>query len=93
MTELLNHAAELFGVPASEIASQAGSKHRPRGSRQVVRARQAVAWVLWRKGMTLEAIGWDMGGRHHTTIMDGIRRAEARAKQDREYALLVSALL
>ena len=32
--------------------------------------------VLRRMGWSLTKIGWALGNRHHTTIMDGLRRAE-----------------
>lgn len=71
--KIVAEVAALHGVSVREITAPAYSE----GVRvaAVVRARQhAMAEMRTRLGYSLPQIGRVMGGRHHTTIMHGIRR-------------------
>jgi hypothetical protein len=63
-----------YGVSVTELASA-------RRSRDVVRARHHLMWLLRQEThWSLPHIGRFLGGRDHTTVMHGIRRHEARLK-------------
>jgi chromosomal replication initiation ATPase DnaA len=44
----------------------------------VVDARNEAAWLLRKLDWSLPAIGRFLGGKHHTTIMHGIRQHELK---------------
>lgn len=77
---ILQAVAERFGVRPGDITG-AGR------TRQVARARQA-ALLLGRRltGHGLVALGGMVGGRDHSTVLYGIRQAEARLAEDPEFA-------
>lgn len=77
----LDQTSKLFEVtPAAIVGS---NKKRA----VVVPARQALCAALYRAtAATMVDLGRFVGGRDHTTIIHHIRRAEARAKVDQEYA-------
>lgn len=53
-------------------------------SRRIAWPRQEAMYVLRTKwGLSLPRIGQLLGGRHHTTVLDGIRRYEARLARER----------
>jgi hypothetical protein len=58
---------------------------------RLVPGRQACYVALW-ESYSLEEIG-ELFGRHHTTILDGVRAAERRADADPAYAAQIAALL
>ena len=88
MEELIDAAARLFDVSRQELI---GSSR----TREVVIARQAAAWALHKRypELSLTRIGQLLGGRHHTTIIDAVTRAERRARSDRDYARMLEALV
>lgn len=49
-------------------------------ARRIVRARRKVYVELKSKGISLSRIGQVLGGRHHTTVLDGIRRFQRDEK-------------
>ncbi|CUW41106.1 conserved protein of unknown function (Chromosomal replication initiator, DnaA C-terminal 2-93) [Magnetospirillum sp. XM-1] len=63
-------------------------------SRNVVRARWAVMWVLRHgRGMSLGQIAAQLGGKDHTTVSHGLRAAEGWLERDSVAAGRVAALL
>lgn len=82
---LVERAALAFRVEPSALIS-------PRRSRDLSFARWALMWALRQHDWTLVAIGQALGGRDHTTVLHGIRQAEARACADEQYALQLAAL-
>lgn len=53
-------------------------------ARYIAWPRQEAMYVLRTKwGLSLPRIGQLLGGRHHTTVLDGIRRYEARLARER----------
>lgn len=59
----------------------------PQRQPEVCRARHMVAALAYRRaGKTLAQIGGVLGGRDHTTIKSGIRRAAELRRTDREFA-------
>lgn len=53
-------------------------------SRRIAWPRQEAMHILRNKwGLSLTRIGQLIGGRHHTTVLDGIRRYEARLARER----------
>lgn len=79
--EAVERVSELLGdVSTEEIMS-------PNRSFRVASARQLVYWHLYYHGLGLSEIGRAMG-KHHATIMYGVRQAETmiernRTKEDR----------
>lgn len=49
-------------------------------ARRIVRARRKVYVELKARGISLARIGQVLGGRHHTTVLDGIKRFERGEK-------------
>jgi chromosomal replication initiator protein len=61
-----------------------------KGRRQyIVRPRQAIMLAARRRGKTLNQIGAALGGKDHTTILYGARRAERREAEHKLFAALV----
>lgn len=69
--EILKHCAELFDVPVRDIMSR-------RRIAPVMHARWALYTALRQRGWSYPAIG-RFTGRHHTTVMAGVREGELRA--------------
>jgi hypothetical protein len=73
--ELRDRICARYGVSQVEIVSA-------RRSREVVRARHHLMWLLRKEThWSLPHIGRFLGGRDHTTVMHGIRAHEARIRQ------------
>lgn len=71
-TPSLVRALRVVGLDPAEAAS-------PSRRRDVVLRRQAAMWILHRvDGFSTTLVGRWLGGRHHTTVVHGVRRAEAR---------------
>ena len=88
MDELLAQAERIFDVDRSEILSDRRTRH-------VVRARQALAYVLYQRyrDLSLTEIGIRLGGRDHTTIIYSIRVVEQQMQTDPHFAAQVKELL
>ena len=88
MEELIEEAARLFDITRQELIGSSRSQ-------EVVQARQAAAWALHKRypDLTLGQIGQLLGGRHYTTIIEAIARAERLARTDQDYARLLQALV
>lgn len=63
--KIIDVIAKEFGVMRAEIQS-------PTRKREVVRARYACCFLLYRTGMTLKEVGKCLGDRDHSTISNGI---------------------
>lgn len=71
VSTILAFAADAYGVTITELIA--------RDRQGVYRdARALAAWALSRQnlGLSFPAIGRVLGGRHHTTILSSVRRAE-----------------
>jgi len=56
-------------------------------TRPVARARQAAYWMLaHHTSLSLPAIGARLGGRDHTSVLHGLRRADALRADDANFA-------
>lgn len=74
----IKRAAEAFGVPPQLIASRSHTM-------RAVWPRQAVMAALRDQGYSLPRIGRVLS-RDHTTILNGLRKHEARLRSDPNYA-------
>lgn len=83
-TEIILYCARLFNVPTSRLKGQS----RGEGARE---ARFALYLALHRRGHSYSAIG-HMLGRHHSTVMHGVREADVLIAQDADYAAKVAEL-
>lgn len=84
---ILSDAAFLTGRGVRELTGD--GKDAP-----TARVRQAVYWAAREAtGRSLPVIGRAMGGRDHTTILSGIRRAEKRRMEDPHFRILTERLL
>lgn len=66
--------AELHGVSVAELRG-------PSHERRIAWPRQELMLAAHKAGHSLTRIGDYLGGRHHTTVLHGIRRARERAAQ------------
>lgn len=66
---IIVRAAELYGVRPNDIAS--GTRKA-----QVVRARQAAAWLLHRAGLSYPSIAVVLGYADHTSALYGCRKID-----------------
>jgi chromosomal replication initiation ATPase DnaA len=83
-SEIILACARMFSVPTSRLKGLS----RGDGARD---ARFALYLALHMRGHSYSAIG-HMLGRHHSTIMHGVREAEALIAQDSDYADKVAEL-
>jgi hypothetical protein len=80
-------AARIFGL---RLEYMMGKTHR----NEAVIARQAAMYVcVYGLRFSFPKTGRVLGGRDHTTVIYGVRRAAARIAHDEEYAANVSALM
>lgn len=85
--DALDQTSKLFEIAPAAIVG--GNRKRA----VVVPARQALCAALYRAtAATVVELGRFIGGRDHTTIIHHIRRAEARAKEDPDYAAAIAAI-
>ncbi len=83
---LIAAAAAVFGVEAADILSDSRRA-------DVTLARHAIAWALrHERNMSLEEIAQALD-RDHSTISQGLRALERKAKYNARLALRISALL
>lgn len=69
---IIADVAQRSGVEPSDLVG--AQRHR----RFVIPRHAAYAEVRARRHLSLPKIGQTFGGRHHTTILDGLRKHEAR---------------
>jgi chromosomal replication initiation ATPase DnaA len=79
--DLIETTCRVFGVTRDELLG-------PSRERRIAYARFACAWAIHKSDPTrsYRAIGEVLGGRHHTTILNAIARAEELAHHDQDYA-------
>jgi chromosomal replication initiation ATPase DnaA len=85
ISALVDRASELTCIPRSDIAG-------PARYLEVCLTRFAVILVARETGKTLSQIGRVLGGRDHTSIMAGERRARALERKDPDFATLTRLL-
>lgn len=74
MSTICDAVAKEFDVTVEEIKGRSRVAH-------LNEARQEAMRLMWDAGHSLPKIGRFLGGRDHTTIMAGIRKARARIAQ------------
>jgi chromosomal replication initiator protein len=86
MHPILTETAQLFNLTAADLTGPGRQRH-------INEARQAAAYALrQRTPLTLAAIGVEIGGRDHSTVLWAITAAERRAVGDIGYALNLAVL-
>ena len=84
--QLLSKCSEMFDVKRHQII---GASHL----KFIMPARFAMYKALRERGLSFPQIGDFMGGRHHTTIIDGVIVCERRMAADPDYAEKVNRLI
>lgn len=78
---------KLFNVSINEV--RAKDKRSP-----IVEIRQVIVYILIEKGYTYKAIGYELGGRHHSTIVHTRKRIEVdlsdRFRDDKRFSIYES---
>lgn len=74
MREILRAAAEATGVSGQEIVGRSRSP-------EICAVRHEVMLIAHEQGYSLPMVGRMLGGRDHTTVLNGVRRA--REKRER----------
>lgn len=82
---LVAAAAAVTGLPAKSITG-------PCRDRELVYVRYAIMAVARENRKPFRMIGDILGGRHHTTVMDGVAMAPKLAAEDPEFAILIDIL-
>jgi len=59
---IISWTAEQLGLAPQEICGN-------QRTRRLVEARRIIAQFLYERGWSLREIGWELGGRHHTTVL------------------------
>lgn len=73
--QIVREVCEKHGVSLTEIVGN-------RRAKDIVAARHEAFWRLSRETlMSLPRIGYRMGGKHHTTVLHGIRKHELKMTQ------------
>lgn len=87
LPSLIERAASAYCVRPTDVRSA-------RRNTAAVRARWAVAWAAFRgTGYSYPRIARELGGRDHTTIMHGVKRADELRAQDPVFRALTDELL
>lgn len=87
MRPMIEAAAAHAGATVNELLSR-------RRSKPLVRARFAVIEAARRvTSYSLPQIGRELGGRDHTTVMNGLKRAQALVRTDPAFAALVQSCI
>jgi len=73
---IIAETAERFGVLPQEIT---GCQR----SRRLSAARRVIARYLYERGYSLREIGWELGGRHHTTVLHLLRHRRMECEDRR----------
>ena len=84
---VVRDVSRFCGVPVEQITGSDGDASR---KARHVRARALVALILRNRGFSYPRIGQWLGGRHHATLINAVRRIEGRLRDDE--ARLVEAL-
>ena len=82
---LLNKTSELFDLSVTELSGNARYKY-------LMPARFAMYKTLRERGWSYPRIGKLFGGKDHSTIIHGVRRADYMIGKDADYAAKVKAL-
>lgn len=90
IAQLVARAAAASGISIEEVAAP-GNRRGPPGGKPS-RARWAVMKAARECRYPLKRIGERLGGRDHSTISYGLRRAELLVSEDSEFAALVMAV-
>lgn len=82
---VLGRIATILGVSTDDLRGS----YQGRG---IVDARHAAMWAIRKStNASLPQIGRDLGGKHHTTVLHAIRKAEAALSQETKAELLAAA--
>ena len=73
---IIAETAERFGLLPQQIT---GCQR----SRRLSAARRVVARYLYERGFSLREIGWELGGRHHTTVLHLLRHRRMECEDRR----------
>lgn len=83
--EVITKTARTFDLTYADLTGQSRD-------RRIVAVRHMAAWILARRGrLSLSQIGRAMGGRDHSTVINGVRRFEERATPERRAVALALA--
>lgn len=83
--EIINECARLFGVHSRDLVSDARFGF-------IIPARFALYKALRLRGWSTAKIGRAIGGRDHSTVLHGIKRAEHMMERDPHFAAIVQQL-
>jgi chromosomal replication initiator protein len=84
--DVLSVVSTTFGVRVSVLTSRTRSY-------EICVARHVAMWLMqMHANMTLPRIGKELGGRHHTTVLHGIRRIEHRQRSDQWFGEMLEQL-
>lgn len=78
--ERRTRAAAVLAEVAAAYVVDVNELHGPSREALVVEARHVAWWLLRRQGWSYAELGELTGGRHHTTVLHGVRRVEASAE-------------
>lgn len=73
--QIINTVAWWYGVTIEEIKS-------PRRPDSILPARYSCYTLLYERGLSYKKVGSIIGGRDHSTVLDGIKRFEEWRDQD-----------
>jgi chromosomal replication initiator protein len=79
LPQTLRTAADVFGISLSELTGDSRFT-------DLVRARWAVMLAMRARGVSMPRIGAALGGRDHTTILHGLKKATALRATDPAFA-------
>lgn len=82
---IIDRAAALSGLDQRVILG-------PRRLREICEVRFAVMRVMQVRGASTSQIGVYLGGRDHSTVIKGLRRAEGMIARDKDFAAFVDKL-
>ncbi len=82
---IVKRAARIIGCTMPQLKG-------PSRDGRLVRARWAVMYAMRQRGKSLPQIGRDLGGRDHTTVIHGLKRAEELLTTDEDFAAFCRAI-
>lgn len=83
VADIVAAVSAVSGVPEADLIG-------PGRSASVARARQVCYHIARAEGHTLSRIGRALGGRDHTTVLEGLRQVHERALLDAELRQLIA---